>query len=354
MEYYLEKPRSELAANLVPEEVAELVVIEHPEEEFSLERYWVTDQARKVAKQVRSMRASAVKLRALGLAPRNTTMLYGPPGTGKTEMARYIAYREQLPLMYVNMSSAVDSLMGKTSRNISQVFKYAHEGACVLMIDELDCIASNRSLEARQADGELNRTTVTLMQEIDRLPAATVLLAATNRADMLDAALMRRFAQVEQVERLSLEDARGMLGAWVADIESRLGGAVAFSPEETESLMEGYGDDERVTQATVVQRATVLLADKLLEAGEADVEPARPAMRAFRVIDPIRNLDVTHDAASMRDYVENEEWARPLRYSSLPEGFLLDDAGRLRLSTHNEFVPVPQGRLEAVVSRFSE
>lgn len=352
MEYYLEEPRSELAADLVPEEVAELVVIEHPEETFNLARYWVTDQARKVASQVHSMRASAERLRALGLSPRNTTMLYGPPGTGKTEMARYIAWREGLPLMYVNMSSAVDSLMGKTSRNISQVFKYAHEGACVLMIDELDCIASNRSLEARQADGELNRTTVTLMQEIDRLPAGVVLLAATNRADMLDAALMRRFAQVEKVERLPLEDARAMIEAWAADIEAHAGG-VTFSPGDIDDFMAGYGDGGRVTQATVVQRATVLLADKLLEAADLDVEPMQEPMRAFRVIDPVHNLDVTHDAASMRDYIQHEEWAKPLRYSSAPECFLLDDAGRLRLSTKNEFVPVPEGRLEAVLSRFA-
>ncbi|MBQ6390731.1 MAG: AAA family ATPase [Eggerthellaceae bacterium] len=354
MEYYLEEPRSEFAADLIPEEVAELVVIEHPEEMFNPARYWITDQARKVAKQVHSMRASAPKLRALGIAARNTTLLFGPPGTGKTEMARYIAYKERLPLMYVNMSSAVDSLMGKTSRNISEVFKFAHQGACVFMIDELDCIASNRSLEARQADGELNRTTVTLMQEIDRLPAGVVMLAATNRHDMLDAALMRRFAQVEEVQRLPEDDARCMIDAWLADVEEQLDNAKLFTPDEVDGFMTGYSDDAKVTQATVVQRATVALADKLVELAAADIEPAQVPVRAFRVFDPVHNLDVTEDAASMRDYIMNEEWAKPLRYSSHPECFLIDDKGRVRLATRNEFVVAPEGRFEVTLSRFAD
>ena len=109
------------------------------------------------------MRVSAPKLRALGLPARSTTMLHGAPGTGKTEMARWIAYQEGLPLMYVNMSSTVDSLMGRTARNISSIFQHAHRGSCVLMIDELDCVANTRASAVRAADGELNRTTVTFM-----------------------------------------------------------------------------------------------------------------------------------------------------------------------------------------------
>lgn len=337
----------------IPEEVSQLVFVEHPEETFDAARYWVTDQARRVAAQVHAMRLSAPKLRALGIPARNTTLLHGEPGTGKTEMARWIAYQEGLPLMYVNMSSTVDSLMGRTAKNISTVFRQAHRGACVFMIDELDCVANTRASAVRAADGELNRTTITFMQEIDRLPPSVVLLAATNRADMLDPALMRRFAQVECVERLPREATRLLLNDWARSVEEQARGSVAFSAAELDGLMEGYDADAKVTQAIVVQRATTLLAAKLVEAPEVQAAAARPPLRAFRVIDPQDGVDVTRDVGRMREYAETEPWAQPVRYSGDPDGFLLDDSGCLRLVARNTFAVVPDGRFEVVLSRFA-
>ena len=338
----------------IPEEVSQLVFVEHPEETFDLSRYFITDQARRVAEHVHAMRVSAPRLRALGLPARNTTMLFGLPGTGKTEMARWIAYREGLPLMYVNMSSTVDSLMGRTARNISTVFRHAHQGSCVLMIDELDCVANTRASAVRAADGELNRTTVTFMQEIDRLPPDVVLLAATNRADMLDPALMRRFAQVEEIERLPEAAARSMLANWVRSVEEHSSHGVEFSREELDALMEGYERDKLMTQAIVVQRATSLLAAKLLEVPDLQVTSARKPLRTFRVIDPENGVDVTRDIGRMREYAERENWAQPVRYSGDPDGFLLDDAGCLRLVARNTFAVVPPDRFEVVISRFAD
>lgn len=338
----------------IPEEVSQLVFVEHPEETFDLSRYYVTDQARRIAEQVHAMRVSAPRLRALGLSARNTTMLYGPSGTGKTEMARWIAYQEGLPLMCVNMSNAVDSLMGRTAKNISTVFRHAHKGSCVLMIDELDCVANTRASAVRAADGELNRTTITFMQEIDRLPSGVILLAATNRVDMLDPALMRRFAQIEQVERLPLEASRSMLADWVRGVEAHASEGIAFSEAELDMLMDGYESDESITQATVVQRATSLLATKLMELPELQVAAARKPLRAFRIIDPENGVDVTRDVGRMREYAEREDWAQPVRYSGDPDGFLLDDAGCLRLVARNAFAVAPQGRFDVVISRLSE
>ncbi len=342
------------ADSSVPEDVAQLVFVEHPEETFDSSRYFVTEQARRVASQAHAMRISAARLRALGLPARNTTLLYGPPGTGKTELARWVAYQEGLPLMYVNMSSTVDSLMGRTAKNISTIFRYAHKGACVLMIDELDCIANTRASAVRAADGELNRTTITFMQEIDRLPSNVVLLAATNRVDMLDPALMRRFAQVELVERLSADEVRDMMQSWVKSVTVNVHADIAFSEFDMQAIMENYEEDEAVTQATVVQRATSLLAAKLLEIADAKVTNAPRKLRLFRVIDPESDVDVTEDGARMRQYAEEEEWAQPLRYSGQPEGFLLDSAGRLRLFARGAYATAPLGRFEIVLSRFAD
>jgi hypothetical protein len=255
--------------------------------------------------------------------------------------------------MYVNMSSTVDSLMGRTAKNISRVFQHAHRGSCVLMIDELDCVANTRASAVRAADGELNRTTVTFMQEIDRLPPGVVLLAATNRVDMLDPALMRRFAQVECVERLPLEATRRMLVDWVRGVEAHAGAAISFSESELERLMEGYEDDGSMTQAIVVQRAISMLAAKLLDVPELQVASARKPLRTYRVIDPVNGVDVTYDIGRMREYGEREEWAQPVRYSGNPDGFLLDSAGCLRLVARNTFAVVPRDRFEVVLSRFA-
>ncbi|WP_283170909.1 ATP-binding protein [Curtanaerobium respiraculi] len=342
------------ADDSLPVEVSSLVYVEHPEEVFDESRYYVTDQARRIVEQVHSMRASAPKLRALGLSARNTTLFYGLPGTGKTELARYIAYKEGLPLVYMNMSNAVDSLMGRTAKNISEVFRYSHKGSCVLMIDELDCVANVRAAAVRAADGELNRTTITFMQEIDRLPSGVVLLAATNRDDMLDPALLRRFVQVEYIERLPEQAARGMIRNWVHGVEQRTEDGVKFSEREIESLMADYESDSSITQATVVQRATSLLAQKLREVPKFRTERERRHLRTFRVIDPEDNTDVTRDKGRWREYVEREEWAQPLRFSTEPEGFLLDDSGRLRLASRNSFVIAPRERFEILLSRYSK
>jgi MoxR-like ATPase len=338
----------------VPEEISQLVFVEHPEETFDPSRYFVTDQAERIAEQVRAMRKSAPKLRALGLPARNTTMLFGEPGTGKTEMARWIAYREGLPLMYVNMSSTVDSLMGRTAKNISSIFRYAHRGSCVLMVDELDCVANTRASGVRAADGELNRTTVTFMQEIDRLPPGVVLLAATNRADMLDPALKRRFAQAEEVERLPYEATRSMLQGWAESIENQSADDVFFSADELDGLMAGYEEHRSITQAIVVQRAISLLAGKLSNLPDAHAERGRKPLRAFRVIDPEDGVDVTRDIGRMREYAEREGWAQTLRYSGDPDGFLLDDAGQLRLAARNTFAVAPPERFKVALSRFAE
>ena len=342
------------ADETVPEEVSQLVFMEHPEETFDVSRYFVTEQAKHIAEQVHAMRVTAPKLRALGLAARNTTLLWGPPGTGKTEMARWIAWQEGLPLMYVNMSNTVDSLMGRTAKNISTVFRHAHRGSCVLMIDELDCVANVRASGVRAADGELNRTTVTFMQEIDRLPPGVVLLAATNRFDMLDPALLRRFATVERVDRLPYQATRDMIGDWAAGIAEQLGGAVSFGSQELDGLMEGYWESEDVTQAIVVQRATSLLSKKLAKLPDVQVGAARKPLRTFRVIDPENGVDVTRDKGRMRDYAEREPWAQPVRYSGDPDGWLLDDAGILRLQARNTFAVVPAERFEVVFSRFAD
>lgn len=162
---------------------------------FHPEQYYARENEMSVYERIRRMKLTADLLSGKGILYRNTTLLYGKTGTGKTELGRYVAYRLNLPFFYISFSSAIDSYMGNTAKNLARVFEFCSSVPCVLMLDEVDCISMKRaSGGSRGADGELERTTISLMQELDKLPGHVVLIAATNRPDLIDDALMRRFS----------------------------------------------------------------------------------------------------------------------------------------------------------------
>lgn len=99
--------------------------------------------------------------------------------------------------MYLNFSYLIDSYMGKTSQNIQRVFDFCKGMKCVLMLDEIDCIGLARK-GGGGADGEIARITISLMQALDDLVDGQIVIAATNRADLLDKALLRRFQNVTE------------------------------------------------------------------------------------------------------------------------------------------------------------
>ena len=68
------------------------------------------------------------KMLAYGIPYTNSTLLYGVPGTGKTEFARYVAFKLGLPYAYLNFSCLIDSYLGKTAKNLNQVFDYCKGG----------------------------------------------------------------------------------------------------------------------------------------------------------------------------------------------------------------------------------
>ena len=116
-------------------------------------------------------------------------------------LGRYIAYDQKLPFVYVNFANLVDSYMGATGRNIDRVFSFCESYPCLLMLDEIDTISATRSAARDGAAKELGRVTVTLMQRLDRLSGSMILMAATNRIDIVDPALRRRFTREFEIVR---------------------------------------------------------------------------------------------------------------------------------------------------------
>ena len=139
-------------------------------------------------------RRQASSLRKIGLAPSRSAIFEGPPGVGKTLAAKWIAERLGKPLFILDLASVMSSYLGQTGSNIRDALNYAKSEDCVLLLDEIDAIAKRRSDESDI--GELKRLVTVFLQQIDNWPDTSLLLAATNHADVIDRALWRRFDTV--------------------------------------------------------------------------------------------------------------------------------------------------------------
>ncbi|KAA8976919.1 ATP-binding protein [Halospina sp. K52047b] len=126
-----------------------------------------------------------------GLFPSRSILMEGPPGIGKTLTAKWLASRLGLPLITLDLTTVMNSLLGKTGANLKSVFEYAKSKNSVLFLDEFDSIAKQRSDGSDV--GELKRLVTSLLQTIDDWPESSVLVAATNHGDLLDPAVWRRF-----------------------------------------------------------------------------------------------------------------------------------------------------------------
>lgn len=201
---------SVLMSNL-PTDIKTFLVGEAPGG-FDEARYYVRPAEAAVVEDIVKMKLIADEMSARRIPYRNTTLLYGESGTGKTELGRYIAYKLGLPFFYVSFVSMIDSYMGSTAKNIHKIFEFCNSIPCVLMLDEFDCVATHRSSRgSKGVDGELERTTISIMQELDRLPNHVTLIAATNRLDMVDEALMRRFSIKHEIKNMTTVELNEMI-----------------------------------------------------------------------------------------------------------------------------------------------
>lgn len=185
---------------------------------FLEERYFLSEREKALYEHIVKTRKANEELAKLNINYLNSILLYGPSGTGKTTFGRYVAYKMGLPFMYINFSNLIDSLMGKTSANLSLVFNFVRDNKCVFMIDEIDTISIRRAGASDGASAELARTTVTLMQELDKLSNEHIVIGATNRMDVMDEALLRRFSKKHQVDILTVEEKIQMVFQYLNDV----------------------------------------------------------------------------------------------------------------------------------------
>lgn len=132
------------------------------------------------------------ELQEYGLPVNNKILLQGKSGCGKTMTAKAIANALGKSILILNLSNIVSSRIGETSQNIKMIFDKAARERSVLFLDELDQIGKARGSDDKDV-GEMRRLVNTLIQLIDYYPENALLLCATNHAEIIDTALLRRF-----------------------------------------------------------------------------------------------------------------------------------------------------------------
>lgn len=177
---------------------------------FRYDQYYLPDAEATVVDEIIRKQQIVQRMQVLGIPTINTTLLYGPPGTGKTELAKYIAHMLNKPLLILRFSNVIDSYLGGTGKNIGKVFDFFQQNDIILFLDEIDTVASKRD-GGRGCDGEISRTTACIMQELDRMEGGGIIIAATNRRDLLDEALLRRFSIHHEVKCIDKKERMKMV-----------------------------------------------------------------------------------------------------------------------------------------------
>jgi len=134
------------------------------------------------------------KLQAHNLAPRRKLLLLGPPGTGKTMSASAMAGELHLPLFTILLEGVITKFMGETAQKLRMIFDTTSRTRGVYFFDEFDAIGARRT--TGNDVGEIRRVLNSFLQLLENDRSQSIIMAATNHPDILDAALFRRFDDV--------------------------------------------------------------------------------------------------------------------------------------------------------------
>ncbi|MFY8129101.1 MAG: ATP-dependent zinc metalloprotease FtsH [Chitinophagaceae bacterium] len=164
------------------------------------------DEAKVEVMEIVDFLKNPKKYTALGGKIPKGALLVGPPGTGKTLLAKAMAGEAQVPFFSLSGSDFVEMFVGVGASRVRDLFKQAREKApCIIFIDEIDAIGRARGKNAVMSNDERENTLNQLLVEMDGFGGDTgiIILAATNRPDVLDTALLRpgRFDRQISIDR---------------------------------------------------------------------------------------------------------------------------------------------------------
>ena len=167
-------------------------------------------QITEVREAVEEPLINAAQFDEVGIEPPSGVLLHGPPGTGKTMLARAVANETDATFIKMAGSELVRKFIGEGSRLVRDLFELASEREpAIIFIDEIDAVAAKRTESKTSGDAEVQRTMMQLLSEMDGFEdrGEIRIIAATNRFDMLDRAILRpgRFDRLIEVPKPDLD-----------------------------------------------------------------------------------------------------------------------------------------------------
>ncbi|MCA9473591.1 MAG: ATP-binding protein, partial [Nitrospira sp.] len=195
-----------------------------------------------------------------GVSSSLSFLLYGPPGTGKSRLARHIAQDLGLELFIARLDGLISSFLGSTSKNIRALFDFASKTPCVLFLDEFDAIAKVRG--DSQELGELKRVVNSFIQNLDTLGNQSIIVAATNHHELLDAAIWRRFSYrlaldypTPDMRRRMWTEFKGPLSPTARDLELLVDLSEGFSGSDIHDVL------VRLQRRSIISKQSTTLKD---------------------------------------------------------------------------------------------
>lgn len=182
------------------------------------------DEAKESLKEVVHFLHEPEKYAQIGAKLPKGVLLVGPPGTGKTLLAKAVAGEAGVPFFSISGSEFVEMFVGMGAAKVRDLFKQANEKApCIVFIDEIDAIGKKRDTSGFSSNDEREQTLNQLLAEMDGFDGrkGVVLLAATNRPESLDPALLRpgRFDRRVPVELPDLQGRKAILLVHAKDVK---------------------------------------------------------------------------------------------------------------------------------------
>jgi cell division protease FtsH len=208
------------------------------------------DEAVEELHEIKEFLENPKKFQALGARIPTGVLLYGPPGTGKTLLARAVAGEAGVPFFSISGSDFVEMFVGVGASRVRDLFEQAKQNSpCIIFMDEIDAVGRHRGAGLGGGHDEREQTLNQLLVEMDGFEAKDniIMIAATNRPDILDPALLRpgRFDRQIAVDRPDRKGrakilevhTRGKPLAKVIDIDALAGQTPGFTGADLSNLI---------------------------------------------------------------------------------------------------------------------
>jgi cell division protease FtsH len=236
------------------------------------------DEAVEELHEIKEFLENPKKFQALGARIPKGVLLYGPPGTGKTLLARAVAGEAGVPFFSISGSDFVEMFVGVGASRVRDLFEQAKQAApCIVFMDEIDAVGRHRGAGLGGGHDEREQTLNQLLVEMDgfELKDNIILIAATNRPDILDPALLRpgRFDRQIVVDRPDRNGRKKIL-------EVHVKGKPIASEVELDTLAAGTPGFTGADLANLVNEAALLAARR----GKKTIEQEELEEGIMRVI----------------------------------------------------------------------